>query len=731
MKRSLGSRFLFVTVFSLVLSLATGTVAGQTANLLYSFSGQDDGGHPQAVLIMDSSGNQYGTTSKGGTYNHGTVFELASSSGSYSEKVLYSFTNSNGDGAQPQAGLITDSSGNLYGTTYFGGADGYGTVYELVNSSGSYTERVLYSFAGQGDGTWPAAGLTMDSSGNLYGTTQGGGAQGWGAVFELLNSSGSYSERLLYSFNGGGDGALPQAGVILDSSGNLYGTTPYSHGNAVGNGYGNGSVFELVNSSGSYTERVLYSFTGANGDGAHPQAGLIMDSSGNLYGTTYQGGTIGWGTVFELANSSGSYSEKVLYSFTNSTDGAFPIAGLIMDPSGNLYGTNSGPNTVPAGGSVFELENSSGSYSVIVLLDFADTCGGPAVGGNPNAGLTMDSLGNLYGTAFNGGKYNYGAVFSLTHLSGPATATTTSVVSSSNPANAGFPLTFTATIGPSLTVRTGTVTFSGGGTVLGTSPVDFCGTAGFTFEDAASLGIGTYTVTAQYNPVLPGLAASLGTLNQTVYEAGVVLTNGNNTLTGNETVNGNVGATTFVGNGSGLTNVLASGLSCTFCIGNSQLAVNYAASASQGGPASNALMFGGLLPTAFQPAGSYATTGANFFIGNQSVTGNLSASGHSATTGTTTMGPTGTPIVQHLSMNFNPSFGSVAGGCTSQSFAFPGVNDGDTVALGIPNKRMPSADVMYTAWASAANTVTIRACVLSENQESFGSGTIRVDVWQH
>ena len=122
MKRSLGSRFLFVTVFSLVLSLATGTVAAQTANLLYSFSGQDDGGHPQAVLIMDSSGNQYGTTSKGGTYNHGTVFELASSSGSYSEKVLYSFTNSNGDGAQPQAGLITDSSGNLYGTTYFGGA---------------------------------------------------------------------------------------------------------------------------------------------------------------------------------------------------------------------------------------------------------------------------------------------------------------------------------------------------------------------------------------------------------------------------------------------------------------------------------------------------------------------------------------------------------------------------------------------------------------------------------
>lgn len=704
MKLNLGSKFLFAAVFApAMLFLATGIAAAQNLSLLYNFKGQDDGGRPYGGLILDSSGNLYGTTSVGGTYNHGTVFELVNTSGAYSEKVLYSFTNLNGDGAQPQAGLLMDSSGDLYGTTFQGGSYGYGTVFELVDSSGSYTEKVLYNFAGQGDGAWPTAGLITDSSGNLYGTTTGGGVSGWGTVFELVNSAGSYSEHLLYSFKGPGDGGWPYAGVIMDSSGNLYGTTYYG---GAGGLYGSGVVFELVNSSGVFSERVLYSFANSNGDGTNPAGGLVRDSLGNLYGTTYSGGGNYSGTVFELVNSSGLFSEKVLYSFGFT---GYPYAGLIMDSSGNLYGTTTQ-------GTVFELKNSSGNYSETGLVS---SCLGGSYGS-----LIMDASGNLYGTT-----QGNGSVFSLTDLTGSPAPTTTTLGSSSNPANAGQGLMFTATIGPFL-VTNGTVTFSAGGTTLGTSSV-YCGTANWTLQDALELGIGSTTVTAQYNPVQSSLAPSSGTLNQAVTEAGVVLTNGNNTLTGNETVNGNVNATTFVGNGSGLTSVVASSLNCAFCIGNSQLGISYAGSASQGGPASNALMLGGLMPSSFQPAGSYATTGANFFTGNQSVAGDLSTTGNTATTGTTTIGPSGAPIVQHLSMTFNPSFQALGQGCASKSFTFPGVNDGDTVALGVPNERVTAADVIYTGWVSAAGTVTIRACAFSTKLKNLGSGVIRVDVWQH
>ena len=260
------------------------------------------------------------------------------------EKVLYSFTGSSG--ANPEAGLIRDASGNLYGTTQ-DGADNEGTVFELVNSSGTYSERVLYSFTGSnGDGATPDGALIIDASGNLYGTTFNGGEWDWGTVFELVNSSGNYTEQLLYSFTGmavGGDGANPNAALTTDASGNLYGTTVF------GGAAGQGTVFELVNSSGSYSEQVLYSFTGSNGDGANPYGGLVMDASGNLYGTTVVGGnngfcqqyaTDGCGIVFELVNSSGSYSEQVLNTFTGSNgDGAYPFGGLVMDVSGNLYGT--------------------------------------------------------------------------------------------------------------------------------------------------------------------------------------------------------------------------------------------------------------------------------------------------------------------------------------------------------------------------------------------------------
>jgi hypothetical protein len=293
-------------------------------------------------------------------------------------------------------------------------------------------------------------------------------------------------------------------------------------------------------------------------------------------------------------------------------------------------------------------------------------------------------------------------------------------------------LVFTATVTSSSgAINTGTITFSEGSTILGTLPVS-CGSAQLPIDGTEALGIGTYTVTAQYTPSVPAFAASSGSMSQTVNEAGVVLTNGNNTLNGNQTIDGSLNAYSFLGNGSGLTNVMASGLNCTSCIGNMQLGINYAGSSSQGGPAANALMLGGFPAGAFQPAGSYATTGANLFTGSQSITGNVSITGNSATAGTATIGSAGTPIVQHLSSTFSATFKPIVkAGCTSQSFTFAGVNDGDTVALGVPNERMTVADIIFSAWVSAANTITIRACAFALKPTGFGSGAIRVDVWQH
>ena len=397
---------------------ADGRAQAAVENVLHSFTGSPgDGASPWGGLIIDSSGTLYGTTAGGGAYGSGSVFELARSSGTYTEKVLYSFKATGGDGADPEAGLIMDSSGNLFGTTAGGGTYGSGSVFELVNSSGTYTEKVLYSFQDYADGGYPSSGVIMDAAGNLYGTAVQGGAYGGGCVVELVNSSGNYTETVLYSFTySGGDGYYPQSGLIIDTLGNLYGTTYF------GGGAGYGTVFELVNSFGMYTENVLYNFQNSVGDGGHPEAGLIMDSAGNLYGTTAYGGTsgncpsLGCGTVFELVNSNGTYTERVLYSFTNSGgDGAFPAAGLIMNSSGNLYGTTrlgGNSNNCSAGcGTAFALINSSGSYTEDLLYGFTGIDGD---GANPLANLTVDSSGNLYGTTQAGGVSSFGIVFELT-----------------------------------------------------------------------------------------------------------------------------------------------------------------------------------------------------------------------------------------------------------------------------------------------------------------------------
>ena len=350
--------------------------------VLYNFAGPPRGANPWAGVIGDSAGNFYGTTYSGGTANAGVVYKLDTSR---QETVLHTFTGG-ADGSQPFAGVIRDSAGNLYGTTFGGGTAGFGVVYKLDTAG---EETVLYNFTGGADGGGPHAGVIRDSAGNLYGTTYGGGSANFGVVYKL-DATGQ--ETVLYSFTGGADGGNPYAGLIRDPAGNLYGTT-------VNGGTANAGVVYKLEAAGQ--ETVLYSFTGGV-DGRWPFAGVIRDLAGNLYGTTVYGGTAKWGVVFKLDTAG---QETVLYSFTGGADGANPYAGVIRDSAGNFYGTAELGGTGKSG-VVYKLDTAGQETVLHSFTRGAD-------GGLPYAGVIRDSAGNLYGTTEGGGKYGGGVVFRL------------------------------------------------------------------------------------------------------------------------------------------------------------------------------------------------------------------------------------------------------------------------------------------------------------------------------
>jgi uncharacterized repeat protein (TIGR03803 family) len=353
---------------------------GQTLTVLHSFKGGTDGESPNGSVLRDTAGNLYGTTAQGGTFNFGTVFKLDTTS---RETVLYSFTGG-ADGATPLAGLIRDADGNLYGTTEAGGdltcnsGIGCGTVFKLDTTG---EETVLHSFTGK-DGTSPIAGVIRDAAGNFYGTTPQGGPFSSGTVFKLDKTG---KETVLYTFTGGGggtDGFYPDGALIRDAAGDLYGTTQ------LGGNYSFGTVFKL-DSAGK--ETVLYRFRGGS-SGDQPVGGVIMDKAGNLYGATEGGGYFFDGTVFKL-NPVGN--KTVLYNFASGTDGSLPVAGVIADTAGNLYGTTQYGGTSNLG-TVFKLDKTG---KETVLYSFT----GGADGAAPVAGLVRDAAGNLYGTAYFGG----------------------------------------------------------------------------------------------------------------------------------------------------------------------------------------------------------------------------------------------------------------------------------------------------------------------------------------
>ena len=347
---------------------------------LVSFNETNAGG-PAGSLALDAAGNLYGTAVGGGAFGDGTVFEIPRGTGTI--QTLVSFNNNNG--ANPAAGVVLDSDGNLYGTTGGGGPHNSGGVFKL-----SLPIHVVVSFSG-GNGAQLYGGATFDNAGNLLGTTWAGGASGLGTVFEIAH--GSKTTQTLASFDKA-DGAHPGAGVILDAQGNLFGTTNEGGASNLG------TVFKMA--YGTNTIQTIASFDGA--DGAHPFAALTLDAAGNLFGTTFDGGKSGYGTIFEIPHDTSTI--QTIASFKN-TDGANPSAAVALDPSGNLYGTtrNGGPSGV---GTVFEIPHRTGTIQTLASFNWTS-------GAFPYDDLTLDGSGNLYGTTAYGGAAGKGTVFEIAH----------------------------------------------------------------------------------------------------------------------------------------------------------------------------------------------------------------------------------------------------------------------------------------------------------------------------
>lgn len=415
---------------SLAIAGAVGVVAGLAGHAqaaasletLYSFCatrGCPDGDQPYAGVTLESSGKLLGTTGFGGKYNGGTVFALDDKHGSWRLKNLKSFCAGTPPSCQPDEGpsvtLVVDTKGDLYGTVYFGGTNGDGAVFELKSKGGhKYALHYIHDFTGSdGQGPWDlsyagqSTGAPYDGTSPLYGATIAGGTNQSGAVYSLTPGKGGWTFQTLYNFCSAtncNDGGLPRGAVTVASSGALYGTTSYDGAD------GAGTIYQLTNSKGTWSETTLYTFCSQSNctDGNGPFAGLAQDASGNLYGTTYFGGSANDGVVFELA-SGGQYS--VLYSFcaqTNCSDGSEPLSTVTLDSKGDIFGITSRGGDKNFG-AMFEL--TGGAYTRLYSYCALSNC---SDGGYPYGTLALDAKGRIDGTTQYGGAYGLGSVYRLT-----------------------------------------------------------------------------------------------------------------------------------------------------------------------------------------------------------------------------------------------------------------------------------------------------------------------------
>jgi len=373
---------LMLAMISALLLIAALPAQAQEA-VLYNFTGGSDGANPQSNLTFDSAGNLYGTT-PGGGLGYGVVFEI-SPNGGWHETVLYSFTGG-ADGSSPSGPVIFDNLGNLYGTTDSGGAYGYGVVFELSPTGASWTETVLCTFTG-GYNANPINGLIFDPAGNLYGTASGG------AVFELSPSGGGWTEQIIYTVMG-------PVGLTMDAAGNIFGVSYYN-------------VFKLSpNGNGGWNPTVIHTFAGPPKDGSNPQGAPVLDEAGNIYGTTSGGGAKNYGTVYMLSlittgKKKGQWKERILHPFADNSGGSLPRAGILFNGPGTICLTTWSSGYRGAG-TIYQLSGYRFRYKGAVWrFHYAD-------GAHPQGSLIRDSAGNLYGTTSSGGSSNAGVVFVFT-----------------------------------------------------------------------------------------------------------------------------------------------------------------------------------------------------------------------------------------------------------------------------------------------------------------------------
>jgi uncharacterized repeat protein (TIGR03803 family) len=413
---SLGAATAALAIAFVLIVVAPQHAQAQTYTVLHNFTGGLDGATPYAGLTIQGE-SLYGTATGGGAHTYGTVYRLQHRGSGWTFAPLYSFTGVGGDGAYPWARVVFGPTGLLHGTTSRGGSAAGGTVFALQprptippSPLTPWNETVLYNFPGGAGGSFPAWGdVIFDQAGNMYGTASDGGNAGLGVVWELTPRGNWGTETVLYTFSGS-DGAPPDHGVILDSAGNLYGTA------YLGGSGSFGTAFQVMPAGPPWTENILHNFQNGS-DGGAITAGLIFDPSGNLYGAATNSGT-GGGTVFELSPPGTWTTLTVLKSFTSG--GTCPVPGapesgpgpwgtLAMDAAGNLYGTTcgEGANNV---GSVFELTPSNGGWNYTDLHDFT----GGSDGEYPISNVVIDGSGNLYGTAFAGGSDGLGVVWEIT-----------------------------------------------------------------------------------------------------------------------------------------------------------------------------------------------------------------------------------------------------------------------------------------------------------------------------
>jgi len=400
---------------SVTMHLLSSMVAAQTYTVIHDFTGGGDGEAPYTGLTIDAAGNLYGTTVAGGNNGAGVIFKLKRGGSGWQLTPIYTFTGG-ADGASPQGRVAIAADGTLYGTTAAGGLRrcsgvGCGTVFHLRPSAFAprsvltpWSEDVIYAFSGT-DGYLPQGDLTFDAAGNIYGTTIGGGAFNMGAVYKLARAGGGWTESVLYSAQDDDNGYEPYGGVVMDPAGNLYGVFQFSR-------TGLGTAYQLSASGSGWMEQTIHHFDLSGNNGAEPIGGLILDASGNLYGTTLYGGDfLPGGVAYQLTPSSGGWNYQTIYSFLNGDGG--PEDKLMMDADGNLYGT-----AFTAGafgwGSVFKLTHSVGGWTMTALHDFCASDFPCPDGARPMSNVVMDAHGNLYGTTTLGGAFGNGVVWQIT-----------------------------------------------------------------------------------------------------------------------------------------------------------------------------------------------------------------------------------------------------------------------------------------------------------------------------